>query len=175
MTLIKSKNQKSPSWQRAQGGYTLIELVFYVTLFAILSLAVINSLITMTKAFKETAIQIELAQGGDIMEKISREVRKASEINTISANSLLLNTKDDEGADKTVEFLLSDSNVQFIENSIVTGNLNASGVIVTDLAFGQISTTEGSAVKINLTIRSNKDTLNRTINFYNTVVLRGGY
>ena len=175
MTLTKLKNKKYLKKQTLAGGYTLVELLFYIALFSVLSLTVINSLVTMTKAFKETTIKIELKQGGDILERMSREIRYAVGINTISASDLKLNTKDDVGADKTVRFLLSGTNVQFFENDVLTGNLNSPNMTVTALTFTQITTTAGNAVKIALIIKSNNDALNRTETFYNTVVLRGDY
>lgn len=156
-------------------GYTLLETIFYIVLFAILSISVINSMIIMTKAFKETTIQAELTQGGKIMERISREIRQAYQINSINTNSLKLNTTNDAGTNKTVEFSLSNSNVRFLENDIFIGNLNTQNIVVTNLVFTQINTTKGSAVKIVLTVRSNNDLLNRNRDFYNTVVLRGDY
>lgn len=160
--------------KKINSGYALLETIFYVVLLAIVSIAVINAMITMTKAFKETTIQAELTQGGNIMEKISREIRQANSINSISANSLKLNTKDG-AADKTVEFSLSGSDVRFLENDAFTGNLNTQNITIAGLTFAQIDTAQGKAVKIFLTVRSNRDSLNRNQDFYNTVVLRGGY
>jgi type II secretory pathway pseudopilin PulG len=164
---LKIKNYK--------GGYTIVELLFYIALFALLTLAVINGMITMTRAFRETTIQSEFLQSGNIVERISREVRQAYGIGSISATDLVLNTKDAGGANKTVEFLLSGSNLQMLENSVLTGNLNTPNISVTALTFTQITTSKGQAVKIFLTVKSNNDALNRAENFYDTVVLRGSY
>jgi type II secretory pathway pseudopilin PulG len=167
---LKNKNQS-----KTKGGYSLVELLFYISLFFIIALAVIDSLITMTKAFRETSLQAEFGESSAIMERISREIRKARSINTISASDLKINTTDDAGVSKTVEFLLSGSNVQLLENSVLTGNLNTPNITVTALTFTQITTTAGVAVKIFLTISSNNDTLARSVDFYDTVVLRGSY
>ena len=156
-------------------GYAILELLFYITLFSILSLVVIDAMIIMTKSFKEVTRQAELTRSGNIMERISREVRSSYDINTISANNLKLNTKDSGGADKTIEFLLSGSDIRLLENDILTGNLNAPDVAVSGLAFTQITTPKGKAVKIFFTVKSASDTLNRTQDFYNTIVLRGNY
>ncbi len=156
-------------------GHTMLELLFYIAFFGLLSLAVINSMITMTRAFRETAIHAELLQSGNIMERISREVRQAYDITSISSGDLLLATTDDAGANKTVEILLSASNAQLRENGGLTGNLNTPTISVDALSFTQITTEEGKAVKITLTVRSLNDKQNRTGNFYNTVVLRGNY
>ncbi len=161
--------------KKRNSGYALLETIFYVSLFTILSVAVINSMITMTRAFKETAIQVELMQGGDIMERISREARGAISVSSISASSLKLNSKDSMGVDRTVEFALSGSDVRFSENGVLLGNLNSGNTAVPALSFVQVNTAQGTAVKISLMVRSKQDSENRAADFYNTVVLRGVY
>jgi len=165
-TMIKNKKKN---------GYALLELIFYISLFVILSTVVINAMFTMAKSFKETALQAEWMQGGTIMERISREIRQAYDINSISPSDLKLNTKDIYGSNKIVEFLLSSSNVQLLENNIFIGNLNTPKIVVTGITFTQITTAKGKAVKIILTIKSANDTLGRTQDFYDTIVLRGDY
>jgi type II secretory pathway pseudopilin PulG len=166
ITKLKIKNYN--------GGYEILELLFYISLFAILSIVVINSMITMTKAFRETTLQAEFLQSGSIMEQMGREIRQAYDINSISASDLKLNTT---GADTAVEFKLVGSDLQFLENNSTTptGNLNTPNIIVTALSFSQITTTVGKAVKISLTIRSSNDALNRAFDFNDTIVLRGNY
>ncbi len=168
MIRITSKN-------KTKSGYVALELLFYISFFAILSIAVINAMITMSKSFKETTILSELAQSGNIMERLSREIRGAYDINSISATGLILNTKDSDGINKIVEFLLSGTNLQLIENSVLIGNLNTHSLNITSLAFAQINTTQGKAVKIFMTVKPLNDAQGRTENFYNTVVLRGDY
>jgi Tfp pilus assembly protein PilE len=164
---MQNKNYKT--------GYVILELLFYFLLFSILSIVVINSMLTMLKSFKETTIQAELVQSGTIMERISREVRGAYAISSINATDLVLNTKDSAGVNKTVRFLLSGTNLQLLENSVLTGNLNIPTISVTSLTFSSITTAQGTAVKISLTVKSTSDSLNRTETLYDTVVLRGDY
>ena len=156
-------------------GYAILELLFYVVFFSILSLVVINAMITMARVFRETAVYGELGQNGVIVERIVREIRQSYDINSISASDLVLNSTDAVGANKTVRFLLSGTNLQFFENAIFIGNLNTPNIIVTGLTFTQITTVKSKAVKVALSFRSSNDKLNRVQNFYDTIVLRGGY
>ncbi len=160
---------------KTNSGYSLLETVFYVSFFAILSILVINAMIIMTKSFRETTVQAELMQGGNMMERISREIRQAESISSISQSDLKLNTKDIDGVAKTIEFALSGSDIRFLENEVFTGNLNTQSISIMGLSFTQISTTTGVAVKIFLTIKSNHDSMSRTEHFYDTAVLRGNY
>jgi len=167
ITKLKIKNYKK--------GYAILELLFYIAFFAILSLVVINAMIVMTRSFRETSIQGELIQSGVIMERISREVRQAYNISSISATDLNLDSTDNGGANKTVEFLLSGTDIQLLENGVLTGNLNTPNIAVTALTFTQVTTTKGKAVKVALTVKSNNDALARTQDLYDTIVLRGIY
>lgn len=156
-------------------GYALIELLFYISIFAILVLVVINSMIVMTKSFRETTIHAQFISTGSIIERISREIRQANGINSISASNLTLNSTDEGGVPKTIQITLSGSNINFLENGVSTGNLNSSNIAVSSLVFTEITTATGKAVKVFLTINSTQDPLSRNIDFYNTVVLRGDY
>jgi type II secretory pathway pseudopilin PulG len=158
-----------------QSGITIIETLFYVIILALLSVAVINALIIMSKAFKEVRVTREIIQSGEIMERISREIKQAYQINTVSSGDLKLNTRDGFGASKTVEFLLTGSNVQLLENDILTGDLNSPDITVSNLSFSQINTARGSAVKVFYTVSSEHDGQNRQYDFQDTVVLRGDY
>jgi Tfp pilus assembly protein PilE len=175
MKLINKKNNKN-------SGYAVLELLFYISIFAVLSIVVINSMITMTKAFKETTIQAEFMQGGAVMERMSRETRQAfsiSSINTLYPNDLVLNTQNSSGTNETMEFRFVSPYIELWENStgtnVRTGFLNPPNISVTGVTFTQITTAKGSAVKMSLTIQATDDTLNRSLNFYDTVVLRGNY
>ena len=151
---------------KKQYGYALLELLFYIALFTVLVLVVINAMITMARAFKEIAVQTELIQSETIMERISREIRASSSITSISATDLKLNT---------TEFKLSGTDLQFLENNVLTGNLNTPNISITALIFTQITTTKSKAIKIFLTLKANDDMSGRLVDFYDTVVLRGSY
>jgi len=156
-------------------GYAVLELLFYIALFAVLSLASINSMVTMTKSLRETSIQSQLLESGNIVERITREIRQAYGVSSITASTLVLNTTDDVGANKTVQFSLSGGNVELRENGSLTGNLNTPNINVSALSFTQITTAKGLSIKFSITVVSRSDVLNRSKTFYNTVVLRGDY
>ncbi len=163
-------------FNKNKSGYAILELLFYISFFAVLSLVVIDAIITMTKSFKETTINGQFAQSGTIMERISREIRQAYDIDGASTGTdLKIDTTDSSGANKTVEFKFVSPNIQLWDAGSNVGNLNQPNIAVTSLTFTQITTTKGKAVKILLTVKSNDDASNRSIDFYDTVVLRGTY
>lgn len=160
---------------RNNHGYALVELLFYMSVLAILILVVINAMIVMSRAFRETTIQAELMQGGAMMERLSREVRASKSITSISNTDLVLSTTDQAGVAKSEEFVLSGSNINFLENAVSTGNLNPASLAVSGLSFTKIITAKGTAVKVSFNVQSVHDNTNKVVGFYNTVVLRGDY
>lgn len=155
-------------------GYSVLELIFYISFFAILVLLVINSMLTMSRSFKETAIYADLNQGSFVMERISREVRQADSVSSISNTNLRLNTSYG-GTAKTVEFIISGTDMQFWDDGVLVGNLNSDSINIENVSFTSILTSAGSAVRVVFSLRSDKDASGRVEYFYNTIVLRGDY
>ncbi|MEK7113430.1 MAG: hypothetical protein AAB873_01240, partial [Patescibacteria group bacterium] len=156
-------------------GYALMETLFYIALFSILSILIINSMIVMMGSFKETAIQAELRQGADILKKMTQEIRSAHRIDEISTNALKIGTLDEDNNERDVDFLLSGTDVRFLESDDFIANLNSQNLEVTNLSFTEINTTNSVAIKISVSVRSKRDKQNRVVDFYDTVVLRGSY
>jgi len=162
--------------KKKNGGYAILELLFYIAFFGTLSLLTINAMITMAKSFKETAIQAEFVRSGTIMERMSREIKQAYNIDlTSTATDLKLNVKDSAGADKIVEFKFVSPNIQLWDAGVNVGNLNPPNMRVTNISFTQITALKDKSVNIVLSIRSNNDTLARVLDFHDTIVLRGTY
>ncbi len=157
-------------------GYSIIEMLFDITIFTILSLVVINALIVMTKAFRENSIQADIVTSSSIMERITREIKQASSTSNMSTNDLTIMVPNEVDAlVRPVRFLLSHGNVELYDNGVLVGNLNSNDVTVVDLTFGGVVTTIIPAVRINLSVSSVRDPLGMVYDFQNTIVLRGSY
>jgi hypothetical protein len=156
-------------------GYTLVEVIFYVVLFAILSIVLLDVMITMTGLFMKTMINRDIMQGSTIMENISRELKQANDF-SFASNTLTLNTEDSYGNPKTITYSFSNPNMQ-INDSVLgnLGNLNTPNVSITNFNVITINTLKGKAAKLDLVIKSNRDSESRTENFENTLILRGSY
>ncbi len=166
MRLISFKNKK---------GFTLLEMVFYVALFSLVSLILVQAIITMIASFRETQVTADINQANQVLERMSREIRQAQSINTITASSLKLDTTDSSGNPATITFTLSGTDIELSQNDVLIGDLNSTNLKITSLAFTQITTTNSSAIKLTATVGSNRYGSTRTANFYDTLVLRGSY
>lgn len=163
-------------------GYTLIELIVYVAIFAVFSVLATNSLLTMTRVFAENRVMRDLNSGAVVsMERISREIKGANSIDvalsTFSSNPgvLTLNSTDASGVARTVKFYVSDGILKIDENGTYLGDLTSQYVTVSNIIFRTFSTPQSSVIKIEMTLTSTRGNLVRTENFYNTISLRGDY
>lgn len=153
-------------------GYSLIELLVYIAIFVFISILLINGLLSVMRTHTTSQAYRRLQHNGElVLERITREVREASNIDTgsvfdTSPGTLALSGTDSTGMARTVTFTLSDGIVQINDNGI-SGNLTSSEVTVTSLLFRSAGT--GVKVELQMTTASGYIT---TATFYTTVMLR---
>lgn len=170
LIFVKIKNQKNNK------GYVVLELLFYLSLFFVMSLALFNSIIVMTKSFQSTTINTDFFQSTQIIELLSREIKRANAIYTMDQNDITILTTNEVGTAITRRFRLNAENIEFYDNGTLLGNLNTTHIGVLDLDFTRISGARGAGVKIFMQIQSKRDPqFQRVENYYDTVSLRGDY
>lgn len=167
------------NFRTKEHGVTLVETVIYTALVASLSILLVSSLLILYRAFGETRGYSDLLESAQVsMERMTREIRGASSINTGSSTLgttpgvLSLSTG---GTPATVSFSVSDGAIIFSENGTSSGALTDPSVTVSSLVFRSITTTAGSAVRIEMTLLSERSRSGKTMTLYDTVTLRGDY
>lgn len=163
-------------------GYSIIETIIYIALFTILSVLVINSFITVLSTFSVSRVNRNMLDSGlGAMERMSREIRQAKSVDvgnsTFAADpgALTLSTTDSNGNARTVKFISENHTVNLYENGSLLGPLSSANISVTNLVFRHIVTTKSEAVKIEMTLGDATGNSEKNENFYDTVILRGGY
>ncbi len=163
-------------------GFGLIEIIIYIAIFTAISILVINSFIVILSSFNTTNMNRKLLESSStVMERVSREIRKAKNIDI--ANSTLgstpgvlqLNTTDGAGNNATIKFIVASQTLNLYRNNNLIGNLLNQDVSITNLVFRRIQTANGEAVKVEMTLRYSSGHNTKSENFYDTIVLRGGY
>ena len=146
-----------------------------------MTVLIINSLFLTIRSFAEIRINRELAESGFVsMERITREIREAQGVNMtdsiLSTNPgiLKLNSLDQLGNPRIIEFYVDNLILKLKENNILAGSLIGENVEKTNLIFELITTNQGEAIKTEMFLRSKKEN-NQIKNFYNTTILRGEY
>ncbi len=161
--------------RKQQGGYSLLELVIYLGLFVLLSVVLIQSLVSVMRTYATAQAYRALQQNGEVvMDRITREIRAASTISSAtygtSPGTLSLSGTDSEGNAHTATFNLSGGTVQ-INDDGSSGVLTTTSVVVTSLLFYATSNTVTDGVKVEITL-STVNGYAASATFYTTVFLR---
>lgn len=156
-------------------GYSLLETIIYVTLFSMISIAILSTIDFSSRIYRNTRVNTVMTDSGNnVLERVSRSIRGADEISSNSvfnsANGILELTNPDG---TTVRFDISSNSVRLTENGTVSGNLTGSSVVVTSLLFRKITTSHGYGIKTELVL-SNPNS-GKIESFQTTTILRNAY
>lgn len=159
-------------------GSSLLELIIYISLFVVLSLAMVRSLISMTNSFKSVQANLLLStNGGAVLERMSREIALAESIDTANStfgsNPGVLQFTYTSNGTQTIKFMVVNGTLKFYRGGALIGNLTGPNITVTNLVFNNITTINGGAIKISLTLQDTKSL--KSESFYLTVKERGTY
>lgn len=158
--------------QSKKGGYSLLELVVYVALFAVISVVLVRSLLTVMKTYARAQAYRQLQNNGElVMERIIREVRDAESITGGTYNSspgaiTLTNAQ----INTTVGFTVADRAV-VVTTEGVPAVLSSENVRVDSLVFRVLTTPYGTGVKTELLL-STSGNPSVSAAFYSTTLLR---
>lgn len=170
MNLEEIKNKK---------GFSIIEILIYLAIFTVMSIVVINSFIIILSSSSTIRSNHDLLDSGSVaMERISHEIRKAKNIDLVNSvfdsNSSVLQLTDVDGT-SNINFRKDGDNLDISKNGGSLGNLLAENIHLNSLIFRRIVTAQGEAVKIEIQLQDTRGKANKSANFYDTVILRGGY
>jgi Tfp pilus assembly protein PilW len=163
-------------------GYSIVEIIIYIAVFSVLVTVVMNSFIVLTSFYNQNRTHHDLLENGNsVMERLSREIRKANSVRTgtstfgTSPGVLDLENFVDVTTSTYVKFGSNNGTLDLYINNTNIGNLLAPNIEVESLIFRKITTTNSTAIKIELTLKDTKDAKNLVEKFYSTIILRGGY
>lgn len=161
---------------KKQSGYSLMELVVYIAIFAFLAVTMTKSLLTVMRTYASAKTYRTLQTNGElIMERISREIRDATTITSATYDTnpgaLALSGIDTNGAVKTASFSVSSDAVQINDNG-TTGAISTSDVDISSLIFRHMTTAVGDVIKVELNLTTTRGNI-ASATFYNTIAIRG--
>lgn len=164
-------------------GFTLLEVIIYVGILGMVSVFVINTILITSTSFAKSRVKRNLTvQAGEAMERMLREIRLASSVNTGSSvlgsnpGRLFLNTavSATNTASITREFFLSGSTLVMREAGSADIHLT-SETDITSIIFRRITTAESEAVRVEMAAEDGFNKTKSSANFYGTAILRGAY
>lgn len=162
-------------------GFGLIEIIVYVSIVALIAIFSINAILSVTKVFAEVKSYNDL-RGSAVtsLERMIKEIRFANNIDIAGTvfgtnpGRLKLNTTDEAGNAKTLEFYVTGGGLNIIDNGQEKGTITGNSAVLTNLIFRQAVTPKGQLIKIEMTLTDTRANP-RIVNFYGSAVLRGSY
>jgi len=170
--IFKKRNTKTGS-----KGFSLIEVVIYFGLLAIISTLVITHIISMFKNYGTVRSNQEIEYNAiAILDKLTRDVRDSESINVtdsdfdVAQGAISLRTS----STSEVLFYLENNKVKYTKDGILIGNLSTNSVTVSNFRIQYInaSSTEAIKVDLNLEITPHLQSTPISKNFYTTILLR---
>lgn len=164
-------------------GFTLIEIIVYLAIFAVLSVLVVETIITVTDAFGKARVKRTLAlEGRGAMERMMREIRLATSVDITGSvldtnpGRIKLNTvvSPSDSAPAVREFLISGKHLILRDGAndiAIVANASTTKLIFRHILGSDVS----DAVRIELEIEDGQGDRYMSVPFYSTAVLRGSY
>jgi hypothetical protein len=88
---------------------------------------------------------------------------------------LQLKSTDENDNPVIIKFGKENSALNLYKAGTLSGDLFESNISLDSLVFRRIATSKSEAVKIEMVLRDLRSKTNKTVSFYNTIILRGGY
>ncbi|MCF7865545.1 MAG: type II secretion system GspH family protein [Candidatus Pacebacteria bacterium] len=165
-------------------GFTLVELLVYVGLLAVLLVGIVNSMLILTDAYRtvSTARKVE-SSAITLMDRIMREAKRSTGISAgafdVQNGSVTLQTG--SSTNPSLVFYVQNGRV-FITDDSDSSPLTDSSVVVESMIFSRYPVynvqfaTSSVLLKVDFTINSGSSTPNfMSRSFYGSAILRGSY
>lgn len=148
----------------AQRGFTVMEIVIYITLLALLMITIVRMLTIVVQSRGRLEAATEISSSALlVLGRIGLEVRAASTA-SISPEGYLVLEKNENGQEFTTEFVLDSQAIRLKENGVDLGPLTENSAKVTSVSYDIVVSGESRAVRTTLVL--NNET------FYLTTALR---
>ena len=161
-------------------GFSMLEMVVYVTILATLFILVVNTILVVTGSYSSIKVSNTLNNSALMsLERLLLEIRNSKSINLGSSvfgthpGRLVLNTGTTSPA--SIDFYIEDGQLKLKKDNVLTGSLTSDNVSVTNFVLTNTSSTTSSSVKIELTLNASEGDISKTEKFYASAVLRGSY
>lgn len=160
-------------------GYSLVEMVIYVSLITVIFIVAINMLLSFSQSYR-TLSALRLAENSavDSMERMSREIRGATSVdsgNSVLGSSpgVLTLTSTSNGVSTTTKFYIENGVLKVDVNGAYLGPLTLAQASTTNLVFRLLNNGVSSAVKVDLTMEGRAGAVVKTKTYHSTIILKG--
>ena len=164
--LKKIKNKKS--------GFSLIESLIYIAILSTMAAIVVSTLLITARSYNGLKKSRNINNSAiTSLERMTRDIKSANDIViTESAFDIHPGRLTVQSSATSTEFYLDNGALKVKENSIDTGSLTHTGVLVDSLIFKMFDNGISKAVRIEMDVSIEDRGVIKTKKFYSTAVLR---
>lgn len=164
---------------KANKGFSLLEMLVYIAILVLMLGIIMEITISVVRSHKAIKASKNVENSAmSSLERITREIRQADSVNTLSSifdsspGKLVLLGTDAFGNPRTVEFYLDSGSVLLKENGADLGSLSQPEAEVNSLIFHLFSNPLSSGVRVEIEVESGTSTHYKSENFYSSATLR---
>lgn len=166
---------------KKQSGYSLIELLVYVALFAVVLIIFVQGAIELLNTYAQySANRIVRNTSLELFERVGHELRDAQTINVSSSvftthpGTLAYITNEDE-MNMNSSIILDNGSLLLYEESNLVGPLTPEEIEVSDFVLYHLNNTSSEMVVIEVTLSTTKRNVTVEKSYRDAFVLRGSY
>lgn len=172
---------ETPVSSKKTKGYTLVEIIVYSSVLALLALVLAASLISIMSGYRSFRVTKNINQSAFLaLGRLTRSFKQSDAVNASSTlgvhpGAITLDSIDANGNATITAYYLSNGVLMQKEGGGAAGALTLPSVTVTNFIVRKITTGKSEAVRIELAIQSGSGATLRSEKFYGGAVLRGSY
>lgn len=168
---------------RGTRGTSIIELIVYGAILALISVFVVNTFLVVSSAFSQVRLRRQVNANAElIMSRLIREIRFGKSVYASSTFgvhpsrlSFVTFASPTDDTEISGDFRIIGMNALFQKGSGSALRLNTHDVGIINFVLTQIATTTSAAVRIELELEASSTKKIVREKFYGTAVLRGSY
>lgn len=159
-------------------GYSLVEMIIYVSILSVVSVILVNTVLSFTGSYKELqTLRMVDRSAMDVFERISRTVRSSTTIDTVASSfgsnpGVLVLVETNGAVSTTTRFYLENGVVKMDVNGVYYGPLSLNSSVVNSLIFRLSNSSDTSAVKMEMSVSATLGTITNQKNFFLTTTTK---
>jgi len=174
---MNSIRQQKEFTRSNSSGFTLIEMIVYVGVLAIILVGLVHMVLAVSSTFNEIRAARQLNHSAFLfVDRFVREVRDADSVTTGASTfdahpgEVTVNT-----GGTSVRFYIDNGVLKLDRGGSYEGDLTVPGVSVDSIIFRHMDSTLSELVRLEVTLTSTSGKASRTETFYTSAVTRGAY
>lgn len=151
-------------------GFTLVEMIFYVAIVALVLLVIVNMVVVIGDSNREFRVARNVQNASiTAYERITRDIQGAEGVNSAGSTLSL-----DMGDSNTIEFTLLGGEIHVLENGFDLGPITSGEVVVSDLYFNLSTNSSGAEiVQVQMVLESNIGGVQKIEDFQSSALVKG--